>query len=256
MILTCPSCSASYNVPNEAIGVDGRTVRCKKCKHEWFQAGEKKALEDLMHIIESTDFDVDEIAFDDNKKKAKNKAAKKDRVKLTVRLSALAEKVIPARLKNYLFSGPKRSFLSHFASFMVALATFMCLILVLVSARWTITKVIPPLAPVYEAAGFPLMNYARINPEKALIIDRVTLQTAGDKREIIGSLINLTSQTIKVPEFKLTYLDEHETALHEEIHSLPVMVIEKEHSYSFNIPVADNAPKTFSAVKITFAEKQ
>ncbi len=44
MILTCPECNTRYAVPDNAIGTEGRTVRCRSCKHQWFQAGEKVEL--------------------------------------------------------------------------------------------------------------------------------------------------------------------------------------------------------------------
>ncbi|WP_028642027.1 MJ0042-type zinc finger domain-containing protein [Novosphingobium acidiphilum] len=39
MIIACPACSTRYVVPDSAIGIDGRTVRCANCKHSWFQTG-------------------------------------------------------------------------------------------------------------------------------------------------------------------------------------------------------------------------
>jgi predicted Zn finger-like uncharacterized protein len=39
MILECPECRTRYLVPDTAIGIDGRTVRCANCRHSWFQTG-------------------------------------------------------------------------------------------------------------------------------------------------------------------------------------------------------------------------
>lgn len=39
MIIACPACATRYVVPDSAIGIDGRTVRCAKCRHSWFQQG-------------------------------------------------------------------------------------------------------------------------------------------------------------------------------------------------------------------------
>lgn len=44
VIIACPACATRYAVPDSAIGVDGRTVRCAKCRHSWFQEGPAAAL--------------------------------------------------------------------------------------------------------------------------------------------------------------------------------------------------------------------
>lgn len=46
MILNCPSCAARYVVPDNAIGIQGRQVRCASCKHSWFQEAPQIDIED------------------------------------------------------------------------------------------------------------------------------------------------------------------------------------------------------------------
>ena len=35
MIISCPSCSSKFRVTTEAVGPDGRLVKCSKCAHVW-----------------------------------------------------------------------------------------------------------------------------------------------------------------------------------------------------------------------------
>src|SRR5690606_33569939 len=37
MTIACPACTTRYVVPDSAIGLEGRTVRCAKCRQSWFQ---------------------------------------------------------------------------------------------------------------------------------------------------------------------------------------------------------------------------
>ncbi|GGD72112.1 zinc-ribbon domain-containing protein [Croceicoccus mobilis] len=45
MQIACPACHTRYSVPDTAIGAKGRTVRCAKCRHSWYQAGSEEAIE-------------------------------------------------------------------------------------------------------------------------------------------------------------------------------------------------------------------
>lgn len=44
MIITCPACKTRYLVPDSAIGVTGRQVRCASCRHSWFEEPSDTAL--------------------------------------------------------------------------------------------------------------------------------------------------------------------------------------------------------------------
>jgi len=51
MILTCPECATRFKINPDAIGANGRTVRCSQCSATWFVAAEP----DVMDLQDSED---------------------------------------------------------------------------------------------------------------------------------------------------------------------------------------------------------
>ncbi|HLO78900.1 MAG TPA: zinc-ribbon domain-containing protein, partial [Magnetospirillum sp.] len=38
MLISCPNCATNFSVPDKALGQSGRTLKCAKCGHKWFQS--------------------------------------------------------------------------------------------------------------------------------------------------------------------------------------------------------------------------
>lgn len=54
MIISCPSCGASFNVKPEALGPTGRSVKCSKCAHKWHATADDAAPEETPAAPEAT----------------------------------------------------------------------------------------------------------------------------------------------------------------------------------------------------------
>lgn len=68
MVIACPACGTKYVVPDDALGIEGRTVRCAKCKHSWFQDGpaaEPSAADPMVDKRQPLASSVPEPAVDD-----------------------------------------------------------------------------------------------------------------------------------------------------------------------------------------------
>lgn len=73
MILTCPECATRFKINPEALGTNGRTVRCSQCKTTWFVAAEPDAL-DLIETETKNELVREEPREEDSAQPGKVKA--------------------------------------------------------------------------------------------------------------------------------------------------------------------------------------
>ncbi len=45
MRITCPNCTAHFDIPNELLGKKGRALKCASCTHSWFQTAAVESME-------------------------------------------------------------------------------------------------------------------------------------------------------------------------------------------------------------------
>ena len=45
MRITCPNCTAHFEVPPEVLGKKGRSLKCASCSHSWYQTAQVETLD-------------------------------------------------------------------------------------------------------------------------------------------------------------------------------------------------------------------
>ncbi len=230
-------------VPTEAIGDKGRDVRCKKCGHTWFQKSEKETLDALINRIQSSPNDEDDISFEDLKKVARPRGN--------------VQKKPDTALKKLLLSMRSDDFLKRAASVSVAAAIVSVVLFGCVSGRGMIAKIVPFVSPVYTALGFPMSIYADVNPEEALVLEKMELVSDSSGSFMKGHLINLTSAPVRLPILKVTYTGTDGKAIKEDIYTLKKAGkagLAKEENIAISVPVSAKMLESVVNIDIRFAE--
>ena len=50
MRITCPNCTAHFEIPSELLGRKGRSLKCASCGHSWYQTPQVETI-DLAEIM-------------------------------------------------------------------------------------------------------------------------------------------------------------------------------------------------------------
>ena len=170
MILTCPACATSYFVPDEAIGPNGRRVRCKSCGHDWRATLEDEPLE----LSAAAGEPVAEGGFG-KREEAPETLAETPAPELPRAFRAKAEQ--QRKMRRAATQG---------AAWAGLAAIFLALIGAAFAFRLPIVQAWPQAAAVYELVGAPV-NLAGLEFEAiggATLVDPAKVMVSGALRNI------------------------------------------------------------------------
>ena len=187
MILTCPACATSYFVPDEAIGPNGRRVRCKSCGHDW-----RATLEDEPLELSAAEVPVVEAAGFGKREEAPESLAETPAPELPRAFRAKAEQ--KRKMRRAATQG---------AAWAALAVVFLGLIGAAFAFRLPIVQAWPKAAAVYELVGAPV-NLAGLDFEAEAI--RLAPHDPG-KLIASGALRNIRDNEVVPPPVRIGLLN-------------------------------------------------
>lgn len=200
MILTCPSCATSYFTPDNAVGANGRRVRCQSCAHVW-HATHDAPLE-LTSAVPVPSPSTPAQAPDPVP--AQTGFGKRDEAD-----TDLSETPAPELPKAFRARAEQQRRLRRAATHGAVWAGLASVFIGLVAAAWLfrieIVDVFPRAGAAYAAVGFP------VNPT-GLDFEAISAKTSPDAPDqvlVSGALRNVRDREVVSPAVRIALLDDH-----------------------------------------------
>ena len=205
MILTCPQCSARFQLAAELLAPSGKTVRCSACHEAWF---EKPELRELAEDLEENRAPIEDIP--DGVKPIPDGS----------NVPALTEEPKAGRIKSR-FGGLIGGFVASLLFFVVIFSGLLVM-------KSSVISVWPESYVFYKTLG--VMDHV---PGQGLIFDRLSAKQEGGLYVIEGHVINLTSGARIVPLIEASLIGKNGTVSESWIIEPPVRVVAKEETMAF-----------------------
>ena len=198
MILTCPDCSTRYSVKRNAVGPNGRTVRCANCSATWFVAS-----------------DADDLALQDNETESLTavEAAVQPSVDFETPKPVIKKRSLPHRGANVLEGdtadnqGRYRPPMGVSMIWVVTLGLLGTASALGYVNRQPIVEKFPKAASIFKAANTPV-KAGGLDLE-----DPATTQTIIDGKPALvinGFIVNRTKTEKIAPDLQLSMLNSNE----------------------------------------------
>ena len=195
MILTCPECSTSFIAKDDAIGPNGRTVRCTKCSATWFVPASDvpKPTPDelqLADIQKSSDDIVPEVSapIQDEKVSVPTPIGTQKSADVLMRDKADAAKKRARRRSIWLI-------------WLIPILLILAILACFYFGRHVITDRFPGTVPIYNAVGVKIS-------QSGLEIESPTLRMVvvnGETTVVInGAIKNISNTSQSLPMMRLS----------------------------------------------------
>ena len=171
-------------VSSEALGDQGRDVRCSKCGHVWFQPPERDSLDELNIGVDDHDYSADQSSGDDIS--FETHVDKPEPIPEILKPRANESANEPAKVKTVKVATKRQK---QIAGVMVALAIASVAFYALVAPYKSIGRAVPFMAAAYEKIGWPMPQV-----KKQIAFERLRLSREGNKIKGNGLIVNLTSE--------------------------------------------------------------
>jgi len=204
MILTCPNCATRYSTTAEAIGTNGRTVRCSSCESTWFVTADPDILdlreqEKQEQKIIDTPPETFDATTEENDVEANFGDVREQPLGAHVQIRDMADQ----RRRN-------RSLMGVYSVWFIALALLGSMAFYAFNNKQSIVEKYPGTATIYQAFGVEA-NAIGLEFEDPTIR---RLPVDGVETLVInGHIINITDETRQIPMLELSIVNKSEDVL-------------------------------------------
>ena len=230
MILTCPSCATSYFTPDEAIGPNGRKVRCKTCAHVWHASLNDEPLE----LDAPTGAGPVQKAATAEKPDTKTGFGKRDETP-----ESLAETPAPELPKAFRARAEEQRRVRRAATHGAVWAGLASVFVAILAAGWLfrveVVELYPRAAAAYAMVGSP------VNPvglQFEAVGAKAMLNDPG-KVVVSGALRNVRDGEVVAPPVRVALLDAHGAEIGHSVVSIDAAPVLPGGVQGFAVVIAD-----------------
>lgn len=191
MLITCPDCVSQYEVELEALGPEGRMVRCAECGAKWRVMPKNEEDGEPEEVEPVAAFDWDDAEYEEEGEDEDDEEDVPEPV--AAALSPPPPKKKPRRrLPTIRFGKPRMATAAAVVGLALAIA--------LVAGRDKAASVFPDLASLYELAGIPVnlrgLDFHDVETSE-------TIESGVPVLVVTGSIENVSNKTVEVPRVRL-----------------------------------------------------